>query len=147
MSVLQQIVAVATAFVLAALIGGVALALTHCIPIVRGVGRDRRVEDRIAVRSSVSATLFECCTTVFITRCGNVLAVLGCVTPAAVHSKEAQAQDSGYAYNSLHDPTLLPLAQWKMKALKQSLCPLPCVVGVSPTLRTCPFWKQTLHII
>lgn len=43
--VLQQIVAVTSAFVQTALIGSMTLPLTHCIPVVGGVGSDRRVED------------------------------------------------------------------------------------------------------
>jgi hypothetical protein len=88
-----------------------ALTLTHRIPVIRSVGSDWRIEDRIAVRSTVSATLFECCTTVVITRCGDVLALLGCVTSASVHSKDSQTQDSSYAYNSLHDLTRLPMGE------------------------------------
>lgn len=108
---LQQIIAVAPTFVAAALIGGMALALPYRISARGRVGSHRRVEDRITVLTSVGTALLERGTAVVIARSGDVISMLRRVTSTSVHSKHSQAQDSGYAYNSLHDAAHLPLAK------------------------------------
>jgi len=129
---LQQIVAVVPAFIEAALVRGMTLAFTHCIAVARAVGSDRRVEDRIAVRSTIRAALFERGTPIVVARRGDVLTVLGGITSTSVDGEDSQTQDSGYAYNSLHDLAHLPMAKGKIQGVKQLTCPWPVASAIAP---------------